>query len=459
MFQHQGRDQPVSEVNMFKSKTKEQFIQEAIVKHGNKYDYSLVEYIHSKTNVKIKCFVHGFFDQRPCNHLRGDGCPKCAIEARALVRSSSTEEFIQRAIAVHGNKFDYSAVEYINNRTKITINCPNHGCFKQAPNHHFRGLGCPKCGRESSSLVRSLSKEKFIEKAIAVHGGKYLYLSECINSYTKVNIECRLHGIFKQTPKDHLQGSGCPMCGRESKILARTLSKEEFIEKAIARHGDNKYRYPDEYIHNRTKVKIECLIHGIFEQLANNHLRGHGCPKCGEESRALAKTLSNEEFVERAIAKHGNKFDYSQLEYINDKTKVKIGCPNHGFFEQKANGHSQGRGCPQCANSGFDSAKSAILYLLKFKKDFAIFWKIGITNRTVEKRFGGESMFIVERNIWEYENGGDAYSIEQKVLAAFAKYRIEMPLFTLLGNGGDTECFVPSLPVQKVVNFIKKAYN
>ena len=100
-----------------------------------------------------------------------------------------------------------------------------------------------------------------------------------------------------------------------------------------------------------------------------------------------------------------------------------------------------------------------LLFKLKFKKDFAIFWKIGITNRTVEKRFGGESMFIVERNIWEYENGGDAYSIEQKVLAAFAKYRIEMPLFTLLGNGGDTECFVPSLPVQKVVNFIKKAYN
>jgi predicted nucleic-acid-binding Zn-ribbon protein len=302
------------------------------------------------------------------------------------------EQFIQEAIVKHGNKYDYSAVEYINGGTKVRINCPSHGEFEQIANHHSRGRGCPKCGNKVRSLVQVSSKEDFIEKAIAVHGDKY--------NYSVV-----------------------------------------------------------EYVNSQTKITINCPVHGDFEQSPNPHLQGHGCPKCGRELTILAQSSSSEEFTQKAIAVHKDKFDYSQVKYINDSTKVKIGCFSHGFFEQRPNDHLRGKGCRQCASYGFNPTKSAILYLLKFQKDFATFWKIGITNRTVEKRFGGESKFITERNIWKYENGGDAYSIEQKVLAAFAKYKIEMPLFTLLDSNGDTECFVSSLPVQKVVNFIKKAYN
>jgi hypothetical protein len=373
-------------------------------------------------------------------------------------KCKTKEQFIQDAHRVHGDKYRYPS-EYINDRTKIRIDCIRHGEFVQTPSNHLQGQGCPSCKYEEQALARTLSNKEFIEKAIAVHGNKYCYPYEYVNSKTKIKIRCLVHGIFEQTPFDHLRGRGCQKCGYQSIALGQTLSNEEFIKRAIARHGDRFDYSAVEYIDIKTKVKIECLIHGIFEQMPDSHLRGSSCPKCGNESSALAQAFSLEDFIKKSISKHGNTFDYSQVVYKNANHKVKIGCPSHGFFEQTPNTHSRGGGCQKCASYKFDLAKPAILYLLKFKKDFVTFWKIGITNRTVEKRFSGESKFITERNIWKYENGGDAYSIEQKVLSAFAKYRIEMPLFTLLENNGDTECFVPSLPVQKVVNFIKKAYN
>ena len=124
---------------MKKSNT-EEFIKKAKKVHGDKYDYSKVNYIGSKIEVTIICPEHGEFKQRPNDHLNGIGCPKCSGHVKL-----TTEEFIKRAREIHGDKYDYSKTNYVNMRTKVTIICPKHGEFEQTPQGHLNGDGCPKC--------------------------------------------------------------------------------------------------------------------------------------------------------------------------------------------------------------------------------------------------------------------------------------------------------------------------
>jgi hypothetical protein len=116
----------------------------------------------------------------------------------------------------------------------------------------------------------------FRGKANLIHNFNYTYYDNYIDNKTKIEINCKIHGIFKQTPSDHLQGYGCPKCGGSQK-----LTTEEFLIKAKIKHGD-KYNYPDIYINSHTKMNIECLKHGVFNQKPNDHLGGHGCPICNE---------------------------------------------------------------------------------------------------------------------------------------------------------------------------------
>ena len=127
-----------------------EFIEKSIKIHGNKFDYSKVEYIGSHTKVSIICLEHGEFYQSPTNHLSGNGCPKCAWKyKRGKYRLTPFETFLAQAKEIHGNKYDYSKVEWKNTYTPITILCPIHGEFTQVPQNHIRlKCGCRKCGRE-----------------------------------------------------------------------------------------------------------------------------------------------------------------------------------------------------------------------------------------------------------------------------------------------------------------------
>ena len=123
----------------------ERFIQRANAIHNNKYDYSKVNYKDCNTKVCIICPEHGEFWQTPKQHLKGYGCKKCASALSSSKRSSTKEDFIERAKLVHGDKYDYSKVEYVNNSTPVCIICPTHGEFYQSPKSHLNGSGCPKC--------------------------------------------------------------------------------------------------------------------------------------------------------------------------------------------------------------------------------------------------------------------------------------------------------------------------
>ena len=192
---------------MGKKLTKEEFINRAKEIHGDKYDYSKVNYVNKRTKIEIICPIHGSFFQYPEVHIRGSGCPECGKKISKEKRKLTNEEIIEQFKKVHGNKYDYSKVNYVNIDTPVEIICPIHGSFFQSPYEHKNGANCPKCsGKEKNT-------EKFIEEVKEIHGDKYDYSKvNYINAKEPVEIICPIHGAFLQPPNRHLFGSGCPKC-------------------------------------------------------------------------------------------------------------------------------------------------------------------------------------------------------------------------------------------------------
>lgn len=203
------------------------FIERSLEKHGDKYDYSEIpNKITTRDKVNIKCKSHGIFNQRVSTHLSGSGCPSCHFESINPKRSKGREKFIEDAIKVHGNKYNYSEVNYINNETPVSIICPNHGKFEQPPRVHiFKKSGCKECKRVRFPEIINRSKSK--------HNNFYDYsISKYDDNNTvddSIDIICPAHGKFRQRVKSHMMGIGCPYC-KESK-------GEKFIERILIDMG------------------------------------------------------------------------------------------------------------------------------------------------------------------------------------------------------------------------------
>jgi hypothetical protein len=255
----------------------------------------------------------------------------------------NTKTFVEKAKEIHGDKYDYSLVEYKNSQSKVLIICKAHGIFKQIPANHIRKnnpRGCPNCAKN-----KKLTTETFIEKAKKIHGDKYDYsLVEYGGANKKIKIICPKHGVFKQKGFLHLQKYGCQICGNSVKLTTKT-----FIKKARRIHG-NRYDYSlVEYKNSHLKIKIICSIHGVFEQKPNNHLSGQNCNKCGEIVRSNNIILNAKITFTKKVKKiHSDKYDYSLVKYVNNRSKIDIICPEHGVFQQKPNSHLSGHGCPDC---------------------------------------------------------------------------------------------------------------
>jgi len=147
--------------------------------------------------------------QKASSHLEGYGCKKCAIENKKLTK----DIFINKAILIHKNKYDYSEIEYKDSYSKVNIICPIHGKFEQEANSHLQGKGCPKCQYDKLSIILRKSLDVFIKEALNIHKNIYDYSQvEYINNHTKIKIICKKHGVFEQTPDKHLSGQGCPIC-------------------------------------------------------------------------------------------------------------------------------------------------------------------------------------------------------------------------------------------------------
>jgi len=281
------------------------------------------------------------------------------------------KRFIEKAKQVHGDRYDYSRVVYKRSDEKIKIICPEHGEFEQVPKSHLKGYcGCKECVKIQQSEEKRHTKEEFVKKAKEAHGDKYDYSKvEYVNTRTKVKIICPIHGEFEQSPDNHIQQKqGCPKCGHIKKGKSGRLTTKEFIEKAKRIHG-NRYDYSlVKYEKQKIKITIICPIHGEFEQVPNDHLNGYGCYDCGNELRIKKLSSNTNDFIKRSKQIHGDKYDYSKVEYKNNSTKVKIICPIHGEFEQTAGHHLRGCGCKICAfeNSKFIQGKYKPKYPEKY---------------------------------------------------------------------------------------------
>jgi len=379
---------------MSKKLTTEEFIQKAKQVHGDKYDYSLVDYKGAKIKVKIICPKHGIFEQIPDNHVVGRGCNKCGNINSSNKQSLTIKKFIQKAKQVHGNKYDYSLVDYKNMNIKVKIICPEHGIFKQLPSAHIASQGCFRC----NGGVKYTTKE-FTQKAKQVHGDKYDYsLVDYKNMNIKVKIICPEHGIFKQLPSAHIAGRQCSKCSNRLRYTT-----EEFTQKAKQVHGD-KYDYSlVDYKNNKIKVKIICPEHGIFKQKPIDHILGGNCSKCSQVYQ-----YTTEEFIDKAKEVHDDKYNYSLTNYINNKTKVDIICPEHGVFKQKPANHLYGQGCPICNES--KGEKAVAKYLddnnIKYIREYRF-------NDCKDKRVLPFDFYIKNKNVLiEFDGGQHKKAIE-----------------------------------------------
>ena len=333
--------------------TTEIFVARAKEVHGNKYDYSYVKYEGSGAKVKIICPKkgHGLFYQTPNSHLSNHGCPTCSNNI-----TLTTAEFIKRSREVHSKKsFDYSLSEYKNNREKIKIICTidGHGLFEQIASAHMSGAnGCPKCNKHAL-----IGTKEFIKRSKEIHNERYDYSKVVYqNSRSRVMIVCTIHGDFTQTPQKHLLGRGCSMCAGQivnKNGDNRRRTTEEIIKKAKEIHGD-KYDYSKvNYEGANNKIKIICPKegHGEFTKTIGNHLgRKQGCPICSIESCSIKQRSNNDKFITKAKEIHGDKYDYSKVNYENNSNYVTIIClkKGHGDFRQVPASHLRGAGCPIC---------------------------------------------------------------------------------------------------------------
>jgi len=209
------------------------------------------------------------------------------------------------------------------------------------------------------------------------------------------------------------------------------LNTKEFIKKAKRKHNEF-YSYQNAvYTNAKAKIKIQCPIHGAFEQIVNNHLRGAGCPACGRMNTMKNRTgkfkkITTAQFIERSNKMHNFFYSYAKTIYKNSKSGVTIECPIHGEFVQEAHVHLKGHGCPKCPTVSWDllgfyktdlrGQELGHLYQLKIYNEKEVFWKIGITCNTIKRRYGNKinnyNYIIVDDFILK---NLDAAKIEDKI--------------------------------------------
>lgn len=269
--------------------------------------------------------------------------------------------------------------------------------------------------------MRKLTTQEFIDRAHAVHGDKYGYaFSVYQGTQIKLFIHCPEHGVFEQNPANHLFGLGCNSCAIDSRAKKQRTGFEKFVASAKSLHGDTYCYEGVEYKNKDEKVKIKCKIHGIFEQSPSAHLRQkQGCPKCGVSRRSDLLRYTVDTFIKQAIKIHGLIYDYSTSNYTGANKKITILCQNHGDFEQTPASHLSGRGCPGCANYGFDRTRSASLYVLR--SNCGRYMKIGITHNPKQRynKLKRDTPFSFKRIELIEGQGEQIANLEKELLAEY----------------------------------------
>jgi hypothetical protein len=289
------------------------------------------------------------------------------------------EDLVKEAKLIFGDLYEYINIDRTEKKSKLIIKCKIHGEFKKIFNDHItRHQGCPHCvGRAK------LNTDNFIERSEKINGNLYDYsMTNFKTTNTKVVIICKIHGGFEQTPKNHFKGQGCPDCSKY-----KALTYDNFVEKCKKIHNNN-YSYEKvEFMTVRDIVNITCNTHGDYKQIAEYHLKGHGCYKCKDLTR------NTEDFIIKANKLHDNIYDYSKVIYVSTHKKVNIICKTHGSFMQAPNDHLSGSGCNQCLPSNY--SKECIKWLKTIE------YNLGYKLQHAENK--GEKQVILNNKIYRFD--------------------------------------------------------
>lgn len=312
--------------------------------------------------------------------------------------NNQTRDFIAKSNERYSNSYDYSKTQYKTYRTTCVITCRRHGDFAVTPYKHLSlsGLGrCPKC-------IELEATEKFVSLATEKYGGRFLYTkSKVVSHRGKVDIYCTEHDFwFRQTPKYHLEGSGCKYCRRIKRAAIATRSPAYWENKLSSVFGFEQYDYTGlHYDSKTTKVTFSCKEHGRISRNIHNILKYPDTPPCRECLKRNQEALGQSKLIEAGRTLHNSFYDYSKAKYTTSSAMVTITCPEHGDFQQKAQSHLQGLGCRECSYKkqltlvgGFSDryyrmykGQKSFLYLLSVVTPTGKRYKIGIS-RYVDKR-------------------------------------------------------------------------
>lgn len=350
---------------------KKNFVEKASSIHGDKFDYTNTEFRLNNNKINIKCKKHNIeFYILPSVHLRKNsngGCRMCFEENKR----KSQDVFIEQARKIHGDKYDYSKVNYIAADKHIIIICKKHGEFLQRPKNHLEGQSCMQCVNDAKRK-HNIEYKKYTgkQKEFWLKNMKTKYpnlkFSNFVNPELPCKVICKKHGIRYVSPHSMMRNDGvaCKYCARNNSV-----KKDEYIMKAKAIHGD-KYDY-SKFDFSANPATFICKKHGEFKQNRRNHLSTKiPCSKCALEN----KQISKEEFLKRSKDKFGDMYDYSKVDYVDYKTPVEIICPTHGVFKKKPCDHAGNRnkklknsgGCIYCNSKAKFEIKA--LHILKRNK-------------------------------------------------------------------------------------------
>lgn len=338
--------------------TTDEFIKKAIDRYGDLYTYEKTIYKNMHTPV-IVTHKDGYDKQVNPQYF--------LYKSQNKKNSLTTEYFIHKSKEIFGpDIFDYTKTKCGSYKDKVTITCKKHGDFMKIPTAHLHGKqGCPKCSRIYCDTA------KFIEKAKCKHDNKYDYSKvEYVNNHTKVTIICPVHGEFEQTPNTHLSGRGCPKCSMEKRLD----TVDDFIKKSGI--NDRGIELIGEYTKSTEKTRFRCKTCGNeWETYPYKLTIQRGCPLCGHRGSGDMYAYTTDDFIKKARLKHGNKYDYSKVDYKRNDIPVTIICPIHGEFEQKPIKHMTTNGCPKCNETALEidvrvyCEKNSIKYIYQARSD------------------------------------------------------------------------------------------
>ena len=342
---------------MVRKLTQEEFKHRVYGQLGDRVDLSKFEYTGATGKSIAICPTHGEYLVSAASLSAGQACKQCYRDKQASGgMAQSVETVITRAQEVHGNKYEYDKGTYKNSKTTMKVVCPEHGEFWVTPEAHIKGQECPECSKAKVRKARVRGSDLLVPKMIEKWGDRFDFSHVSFErSRDKFTLTCKEHGEFQTMYRDLMKSpAGCPECGNIIAAENRRIPLETIHTKLYEKYpsgytfGDlvRKIKNGREYRY----ITVTCEKHGAnLQQLAAVE-RQYACKQCAIESRAESNIIPIEEFLRRAHKAHGDRYEYDHTSYSGTSNSIRITCKKHGEFEQIAVTHTNGHGCPKCAD-------------------------------------------------------------------------------------------------------------